>query len=105
MENTLIKLTLNDETKKRAQNPPFPILTLMQTLNKIVLKMLKREREIKLVTDGRMDGHVLTCPRCFMRFIICTAMFSVVRVRLGLVQHGVMGLKWACGVHLARLAP
>ena len=33
-----------------------------------------------------------------MSFAICTALFSEVRVRLGLVQHGVMGLKWACGV-------
>ena len=46
---------------------------------------------------------VRTCPRYIMRFPICTAVFSEVRVRLGLVQYGVMGLKWACGVNLVRL--
>ena len=28
--------------------------------------------------------------------------FSEVRVRLGLVQYDVMGLKWACGVNFVR---
>ena len=41
------------------------------------------------------------CPRYIMRFAICTALFS----RLGLLQYGVMGLKWACGVNLVRLSP
>ena len=38
-----------------------------------------------------------------MRFTNCTAVFSEVRVRLGLLQYGVMGLKWASGVNLTRL--
>ena len=46
-----------------------------------------------------------TCPRYIMRFAICTAVLSEVRVRLGLVQYGVMGLKWACGVNFTRLTP
>ena len=36
---------------------------------------------------------VRTCPLYIMRFTICTAVFSEVRVKLGLVQYGVMGLK------------
>ena len=48
-------------------------------------------------------ASVRTCPRYIMRFAICTAVFSEVRVRLGLVQYGAMGLKWACGVNLVRL--
>ena len=48
---------------------------------------------------------VRTCQRYIMRFAICTAVFSEVRVRLGLVQYGVMGLKWACGVNLKRITP
>ena len=40
-----------------------------------------------------------------MRFAICTAVFSKVRDTLGLVQYGVMGLKWARGVNLTRLTP
>ena len=40
-----------------------------------------------------------------MMVAICTAVFSEVRVRSGLVEYGVMGLKWACGVNLKRLTP
>ena len=48
---------------------------------------------------------VRTRPRYIMRFAICTAVFIEVRARLGLVQFGVIGLKWAFGVNLTRLTP
>ena len=44
---------------------------------------------------------VITKRDGFKGHFICTAVFS--QVRLGLVQHGVMGLKWACGVNLTNL--
>ena len=47
--------------------------------------------------------YVRTCPRYIMRFAICTAVFS--EVRLGLVQYGVMGLNGLDGVSLTRLTP
>ena len=41
-----------------------------------------------------VSSTVHTCQQFIMRFTICTAVFIEVRVRLGLVQHVVMGLKW-----------
>ena len=42
------------------------------------------------------------CPYMPTIHSIHTALFSEVRVRLRLVLHGVMGLKWSCGVNLVR---
>ena len=43
---------------------------------------------------------VCTYPRYIMRFAICTAVFSEIRIRLGLVQYGVLGLNRLVGLTL-----
>ena len=48
---------------------------------------------------------ISTCTRYIIKLAICTAVFSEVWVRLELVQHGVIGLKWACWVNLVSLTP
>ena len=54
---------------------------------------------------GPLCPSIRTCPQYIIKLAICTAVFSEVWVRLELVQHGVIGLKWDCGVNLVSLTP